>query len=678
MKSFSQFIIEKKGESPDIDLNLRRGRIERKQGRELNPKEVKRLKELSPNTKANIEAQARRENLGGYDDGKPTSVRGGKGSSNADAYNQHVRDQRRLNAQQRTWRRTTKTDRAGHIGKPTHIHSTKGVKYKPPVTSKLPKAEQELISQGKARRAKTTKAQDITGIKSKITADDAKRRSLGKSEYSTSTQAKNRYGDITRTTQDSKGRWIPDGSESGKPIREPGRSAKRRSGGPTVDQVKAKIDSKPIDARTIKKPKVVKQSEVSKQIAKQNRAYNLKRNLVRDRVARRNVGASFKKTIENVKRTFGLVTDKAKKDIKLTKDIVNVSRDINRKPPTTPTTPKLPSSTTSATPKLPSSSTTPKGTSAIVRTPNTPQTPKTPKTPKTSKIPTSKTTVIPGTKKPKTPKPKSNWLKNLLNPKAADQVVDVKATSVKSTIKPPKPPTPSNLKSFKDFAKTAGYTPTKPGFNPPKPPTPTVIKPNPKLTSKVKDAFEKGATKTSTKVVQNVGKKGFKAFASKALKTLNPVARVAGYAMDVGDAYKETRAKGGSRARGIAKGLVKAVAYPLGWALGTAGGSWTGPGAFATGLLGAEALSAASGRIFDKIAGPTKLQKAQASIEKQKQELKKKQKTTTSSGTPGFGMGLLKPMHKSYNSKSGINVSLTSDAQKAELRSKVLNQSTKK
>ena len=673
MKSFSQFIIEKKGDNPDVDLNLRRGRIERKQGRELSPKEVKRLKELSPNTKASIEADARRENLGGYDDGKPTSVRGGKGSSNADTYNQHVRDQRRANAQERTWRKTTKTDRSGHIGKPTHIHSTKGVKYKPPVTSKLPKAEQELISQGKARRAKTTKPQDITGIKSKITADDARRRSLGKSEYSTSTQARNRYG--SGSVLDSKGRWVPDPIEDGKPIREPGRSAKRRSGGPTVDQVKAKIDSKPIDARTIKKPKAVKQSEVSKQIAKQNKAYNLKRNLVKDRVARRNVGASFKKTIENAKRTFGLVTDKAKKDIKLTQDIVNVSRDINRKPPTTPTTPKLPSSTTSATPKLPSSSTTPKGTSAIVRTPNTPQTPKTPKTPK---IPTSKTTVIPGTKKPKTPKPKSNWLKNLLNPKAADQVVDVKATSVKPTIKPPKPPTPST-KTFNQFAQTAGYNPTK-GVKIPKPPTPTVIKPNPKLTSKVKDAFTKSGTKTGTKVVQNVGKKGFKAFASKALKTLNPVARVAGYAMDVGDAYKETRAKGGSRARGIAKGIVKAVAYPLGWALGTAGGSWTGPGAFATGLLGAELTSAASGRIFDKIAGPTKLQKAQAAIEKQKQELKKKQTTTTttSSGNPGFGMGLLKPMHKSYNSKSGINVSLTSDDEKEKLRNKVLDQSTKK
>ena len=666
MKSFSNFLLEKK--PLDITNDPKGGeKFLRNIRRKSAQNQSAQNRELSPNTKASIEADARRENLGGYDDGKPTSVRGGKGDSNASSYNQHVRDQRRADAQARSWKKTTKTDRAGHIGSPTHIHSTKGVKYKAPITSKLPKAEQELISQGKARRAKTTKPQDITGIKSKITADDAKRRSLGKSEYSTSTQARNRYG--SGSVLDSKGRWVPDPIEDGKPIREPGRSARRRSGGPTVDQVKANIDSKPIDARTIKKPKGIKQSEVSKTIAKQNKAYNLKRNLVKDRVARRNVGSSFKKTIENAKRTFGLVTDKAKKDIKLTKDIVNVSRDINRKPPTISTPPKLPPTTTPTTPKLPSTST-PKGTSAIVKTPKTPKT----KTPNT--------TVIPGTKTPKTPKPKSNWLKNLLNPKAADQVIDVKATSVKppkGTSNLVKPPVKSGTKTFQDFAKNAGYTPTKPGFNPPKPPTPTVIKPNPKLTSKVKDAFTKSGTKTSTKIAQKVGQKGFKAFASKALKTLNPVARVAGYAMDVGDAYKETRAKGGSRARGIAKGIVKAVAYPLGWALGTAGGSWTGPGAFATGLLGAELTSAASGRIFDKIAGPTKLQKAQAAIEKQKQELKKKQTTTTtSSGNPGFGMGLLKPMHKSYNSKSGINVSLTSDEEKKNLRNKVLNQSTKK
>ena len=108
MKSFSQFIIEKKGDSPDVNLNLRRGRIERKQGRELSPKEVKRLKELSPNTKANIEAQARRENLGGYDDAKPTSVRRGTSGKSLEDIKKGLeqdradyRDMRKLKTQER-------------------------------------------------------------------------------------------------------------------------------------------------------------------------------------------------------------------------------------------------------------------------------------------------------------------------------------------------------------------------------------------------------------------------------------------------------------------------------------------------------------------------------------------------------------------------------------------------
>ena len=355
MKSFSQFIIEKKND-PDLDLNLRRGRIERKQGRELNPKEVKRLKELSPNTKANIEAQARRDNLGGYDDGKPTSVRGGKGDSNAAASNQHIRDQRRADAQARSWKKTTKTDRAGHIGSPTHIHSTKGVKYKAPITSKLPKAEQELISQGKARRAKTTKPQDITGIKSKITADDAKRRSLGKSEYSTSTQARNRYG--SGSVLDSKGRWVPDPIEDGKPITEPGRSAKRRPG-PSVDDVKSNIKTpktktkgfgdpwnqfpkkrpeqkglpKPPVDRTNrllppskKKPEIVKQSEVSDQI-KNNQETRRSRKL-------RNAGKPTPTTVStsnNYKRNPNPNPTPRKTDQQVMRDLEARSSSSNRK-----------------------------------------------------------------------------------------------------------------------------------------------------------------------------------------------------------------------------------------------------------------------------------------------------------------------------------------------------------
>ena len=94
MKSFSKFIIEGKG---PIDITGPDGKPTKKSEkflRNLKKKGAVNDPELSPNTKASIEADARRENLGGYDDGKPTSVRGGKGSSNAKSYNDHVKQQR--------------------------------------------------------------------------------------------------------------------------------------------------------------------------------------------------------------------------------------------------------------------------------------------------------------------------------------------------------------------------------------------------------------------------------------------------------------------------------------------------------------------------------------------------------------------------------------------------------
>ena len=94
MKSFSKFIIEGKG---PIDITGPDGKPTKKSEkflRNLKKKGALNDPELSPNTKASIEAQARRENLGGYDDGKPTSVRGGKGSSNSKSYNDHVKQQR--------------------------------------------------------------------------------------------------------------------------------------------------------------------------------------------------------------------------------------------------------------------------------------------------------------------------------------------------------------------------------------------------------------------------------------------------------------------------------------------------------------------------------------------------------------------------------------------------------
>ena len=94
MKSFSKFIIEGKG---PIDITGPDGKPTKKSEkflRNLKKKGAVNDPELSPNTKASIEADARRENLGGFDDGKPTSVRGGKGSSNAKSYNDHVKQQR--------------------------------------------------------------------------------------------------------------------------------------------------------------------------------------------------------------------------------------------------------------------------------------------------------------------------------------------------------------------------------------------------------------------------------------------------------------------------------------------------------------------------------------------------------------------------------------------------------
>tara|TARA_B100000579_G_scaffold337270_1_gene288253 strand:- start:828 stop:2708 length:1881 start_codon:yes stop_codon:yes gene_type:complete len=265
MKSFRQFIIEApKDDDPNVDYEVRRNRAQKKKGSPLTKSEEERLRkevekqvriknkgvgsELSPNTKAGIEAQASRENLGGYADDKPTSVRGGKGNKNSVGYNQDVLDQRRLDAQERTkFKKTTKAERSKRIGKPTHISKKYGVKYTPP--TKLPKAEQELIDAGKFRRAKKStdigrKPEKISDVKRKIDDLDARNKKYQKREYSTGTKSKNRFGG--KSVQDSRGRWVPDPIEDGKPIKD-GKSAKRRTSTKTVDQIK-----KEIEARTTK------------------------------------------------------------------------------------------------------------------------------------------------------------------------------------------------------------------------------------------------------------------------------------------------------------------------------------------------------------------------------------------------------------------------------------------
>ena len=270
MKSFRQFILEAP-ENPNLDLRLLQSRIEKRQGRPLSAKEKAQLKkwatteiknkgigsELAPNVKRTIETQAAKEKLGGYDDGKPTSVRGGgsiKDRENTSRiYDQEKLDQRKLAAQERTkFKKTTKAERSRHIGKPTHISKKHGIKYTPP--TKLPKAEQELIDAGKFRRAKkSTKPEKIGDVKKKIDDLDARNKKYQSREYSTSTQSKNRYGG--KSVQDSRGRWVPDPVQDGKPIKEPGKSARRRTPSKSVEQLKKEIESRTDGRKSNKPPK---------------------------------------------------------------------------------------------------------------------------------------------------------------------------------------------------------------------------------------------------------------------------------------------------------------------------------------------------------------------------------------------------------------------------------------
>ena len=261
MKSFRQFIIEAP-ESSNLDQLVRR--IERNQGRPLSAKEKEQLakwanrkvtnkgigSELAPNLKKIIQSQAADENLGGYDDGKPTSVRGSDSIKDREKkkrlFDQEKLNQRKLAAQERTkFKKTTKAERSKHIGKPTHISKKHGVKYIPPKSvpdSELtgPNTKGEIVSRRRAKRSIDVgrKPEKISDVKKKIDSIDAYNRRHKKAEYSTSTQAKNRYGG--KSVQDSRGRWVPDPIEDGKPIKD-GKSAKRRTSGPSVDDVKRNI-----------------------------------------------------------------------------------------------------------------------------------------------------------------------------------------------------------------------------------------------------------------------------------------------------------------------------------------------------------------------------------------------------------------------------------------------------
>ena len=259
MKSFRQFIIEApKDDDPNVDYELRRDRAQRKKGSPLSKSEEERLrkeferqyrggkwKKLTPSQVRGIGTEIDNEIWGDPD--KPR-YRNNPNRSSGQSYNKDALELRKLEAQERTkFKKTTKAERSKRIGKPTHISKKYGVKYTP--STKLPKAEQELIDAGKFRRAKKStdigrKPEKISDVKRKIDDLDARNKKYQKREYSTGTKSKNRFGG--KSVQDSRGRWVPDPIEDGKPIKD-GKSAKRRTSTKTVDQIK-----KEIEARTTK------------------------------------------------------------------------------------------------------------------------------------------------------------------------------------------------------------------------------------------------------------------------------------------------------------------------------------------------------------------------------------------------------------------------------------------
>jgi len=198
------------------------------------------------------------------------------------------------------------------------------------------------------------------------------------------------------------------------------------------------------------------------------------------------------------------------------------------------------------------------------------QTPKTPKTPKiedpwkSSKSSTTatKTGTVIGSRKV-TP----DW----------EKVKD--GVKSKTKFKPPTPPSPSKLKSFKDFSK---------------------------------NAFKSKALKTSLKVAKGT---------SKAL----PV--VTGTLNAIGN-YKAARAQGRGKLGSAVKSAVTTTAYGLGalggGTLGTAGGAITGPGALVTGtagaIVGGSTASSLATKAYDAVFKPP---------------TKKKVKTKPNTNSPG-------------------------------------------
>ena len=119
-----------------------------------------------------------------------------------------------------------------------------------------------------------------------------------------------------------------------------------------------------------------------------------------------------------------------------------------------------------------------------------------------------------------------------------------------------------------------------------------------KLSKRAFQDFRKdaGLSQFKTKVLS-------KAPVKKALKVLGPVGAVAGSALDFRNTYKQSQAKGDTKARSLGKGLSRVAGGLVGGALGAVGGSAIAPGAGTAigGYTGYVAGQELAGKAFDTL-----------------------------------------------------------------------------
>ena len=121
---------------------------------------------------------------------------------------------------------------------------------------------------------------------------------------------------------------------------------------------------------------------------------------------------------------------------------------------------------------------------------------------------------------------------------------------------------------------------------------------NQKLSKKAFKDFKKDSSlsKFKTKILSKTPVK-------KALRVLGPAAAVAGSALDFRNTYKQSQAKGDTKARSLGKGLSRVAGGLVGGALGAAGGSAIAPGAGTAigGYGGYVAGQELAGKAFDTL-----------------------------------------------------------------------------